>query len=310
MAATGTRCDEGRRRVTQQQVRDERRAAEGRRENRDGTPMCIDCGERPRPARRDGKPGTHHRCDPCARIYLGRRTLLRQLKTGPWLYLMQPVTVRCAECARAVPPGCAYFAFLPKTAPASAAPGPPRPRSRPAPRYDFERPVCWECVRDSGWLEQVRESAPAMPRLRSARVQKLSYDGATGVLIQIPLGMSALAGAGLELMRRWIEGVLGPQEVVEEVGHELLPDDPHGPPGDVPESALAATPNTVGEIAVTVFGRDNDEMLAAARWFAVWLTDCTAKVTVPAAWKKKLRDTVYEVADSRQAKRIVRERAA
>ena len=140
-------------------------------------PPCIDCGRNPQPARHDGEPGTHHRCDPCAQIYLRRRRLRRRLLDGQWLYVASPVPVRCsAECGTDVEPGALFFRL-------------------------GEDAVCSSCAAASGWVEAIERAVPTAPLLQSATLKRHVYDDALYVGLTLPPAMPALVASAFRLAR-------------------------------------------------------------------------------------------------------------
>ena len=103
--------------------------------------LCIDCGKRPQPARRDGEPGTHHRCNPCARVWLARRARRRALLDGEWGYTGGPFGRVCETCNRTVPEGEWVF--------------------RIGPDPDGGPVLCWDCAVDAGYARALASAAPA-----------------------------------------------------------------------------------------------------------------------------------------------------
>ena len=143
-------------------------------------PLCIDCGRNPQPPRHDGEPGTHHRCDPCARIYLRRRSLRHRLCTGPWGFAAQPDAVTCSECDAAVPPGACFYRLGGMHGAA----------------------VCSECVRASGWAAEIERAGSTPPLLQSADLTRHAFDGSMFVAVTIPIAMPVLAVAAFDFLRR------------------------------------------------------------------------------------------------------------
>ena len=150
-----------------------------------GDALCIDCGVRPQPARKDGEPGTHHRCDPCAKQYLQRRHLRHRLLSGPWSYAAAAEPRRCVECVGDIPRGKGYFNLRPLT-------------------EEGWEPVCTPCMAGSGGIRNIVDSAPQAARVKSARLQlhQPPGDDEFAVLVLTPPAMRVLAYLALSLADR------------------------------------------------------------------------------------------------------------
>ena len=152
----------------------------------EGVPLCRDCGRNPqRFPRHDGEPGTNHRCDPCARVFLRRRKLRRRLLYGEWTYAAELDPVRCSECAAHVKPGDLFF----RLGAAARA------------REGVGAVVCFDCSHDSGWAAHVAQTSAAPQLLRSAVVERRSCDGVCCLAVRIPPAMPVLACKALEMVR-------------------------------------------------------------------------------------------------------------
>ncbi len=149
-----------------------------------GASLCVECGERPQPARHDGEPGTHHRCDPCARRYLRRRDLRRRLLSGPWTFAGWPDPVPCIECGSDVPLGVLHF----------------RLGKLPAVE-DRRESICRPCMAGTEGLRAIAESvADTPPVLQSASLERHERSGPAIVVVRTPPAMRVLAFLALGLV--------------------------------------------------------------------------------------------------------------
>ena len=162
-----------------------------------GAPLCIDCGKNPQPARRDGEPGTHHRCDPCARVWLASRTRRRALLDGEWCYAARSSARgarACGTCSRSVPPQ--EWAFRLGHDPDNGAPV-----------------LCWGCAVGSGYVDALSSAAPERPVLRAARLSAFVAEPADippFMGVAVPPAMPAVAALALHFLRRCVDvGVAG-----------------------------------------------------------------------------------------------------
>ena len=152
----------------------------------DDVPLCIDCGRNPqRFPRHDGEPGTHHRCDPCAGVFLRRRDLRRRLLNREWTYAAELEPVQCSECAAHVKPGDLFF----RLGAAARA------------REGVRAVVCFDCSHDSGWAADIAQISAAPQLLRSAIVARRPSDCACCLVVRIPPAMPVLACKALEIVR-------------------------------------------------------------------------------------------------------------
>ena len=141
----------------------------------DAGPLCIDCKRNPQPARRDGKPGTHHRCDPCHQAHERREGLRTRLSDGQWFYLTLPQTKRCAYCAADVQPGTLLFLFDSVT-------------------------CCHGCAADSGW-KAAAVDATSTSQLLSADLRLYGDPGAVFISVHVPLAHPVIAATAIDLVR-------------------------------------------------------------------------------------------------------------
>ena len=167
--------------------------------------MCVACGERPQPARKDsGDHPTHHRCEECWRVYQGRRNLRdRILKRDGWSLGFERRDRHCSLCGMAIPP--LHFAIK------------------------AEEAFCLSCVEACGFYEAMqRRKAHLPPRLNHAKVMTVPWElGATPddlqipvdkrrdfVYLSFPLAMPVMLGLAIHvvrvLMERKIQSVAGP----------------------------------------------------------------------------------------------------
>ena len=149
--------------------------------------LCIDCGKRPQPARRDGEPGTHHRCNPCARVWLARRARRRALLDGEWSYTGGPFGRVCETCNRTVPEGEWVF--------------------RIGPDPDGGPVLCWDCAVDAGYARALASAAPHRPILQSASLTLFTVEPGDAVpfmVIRVPPAMPVVAAAALHFLRHYV----------------------------------------------------------------------------------------------------------
>ena len=142
-------------------------------------PLCIDCGKNPQPARHDGEPGTHHRCDPCARVYLRRRELRRRLLGGRWTFFALPEPIRCTQCGSEIDAEVLLFRLG---------------------ATDTGDTCCLDCADACGWRSALLESAPEAPVLLSAAVGFHVYDGPLFVVFRVPAAQPAIAASAVHLL--------------------------------------------------------------------------------------------------------------
>ena len=143
------------------------------------TPLCIDCGKNPRPARHDGEPGTHHRCDPCAREYLRHRELRRRLLSGRWMFFPLPEPIRCTQCGSEIEAGMLFFRLG---------------------ATETGDTCCLDCADASGWRSALLESAPEAPVLLSAAIGFFVHDGPLFVVFRVPAAQPAIAASAVHLL--------------------------------------------------------------------------------------------------------------
>lgn len=229
-------------------------------------PMCIDCGERTQPARHDGDPGTHHRCDPCARVYLRRRELRDRLTGGRWSFFApfgEPGAT-CTQCEAEIPYRRAFFRF----------------GADPEAGGDT---CCWACAIDAGWLARLNAAAPVAPVLASAWIGLTEFDdGPLGAVIRVPPAQPAVAASAVRVLHGlWDFGQRG----------GIAAGDP-----DVTELS----------VSVTAPAAEEREAVELAGGIACWLAQQAHRVEVPRAWYRDIRATVYERVNVRAARRLAR----
>ena len=157
------------------------------------TPGCAN----PRPPRRDGKPGTHHRCDDCHQK--GRRDLCRVLVTGRWVFAAQPDPAQCSQCVSPIPPGAVFF------------------------RFGESGPTCCrDCATDCGWQAELYRASPGAPNLASAWLGYHEYDGPLFVVFHVPSGQPAVCGSAVHLVGALARGGLQSAIGAGEPGIEVL----------------------------------------------------------------------------------------
>ena len=145
--------------------------------------ICVDCGDAPQPARRDGQ-GRHHRCDACRVVYDKRQRILARLKSGRWSWGVCGSARVCGTCRRQIPADKRIYAL---GGPSGTTPA------------DQREPLCTACATDSGYDALLQAETGARLSSIGMQLTRGSKPGPLAAHIHAPAGVPRAAQAALTI---------------------------------------------------------------------------------------------------------------